>query len=319
MQCLKRLYRACRYTQITADPRQLAFLSRYRDITSATIAVNKKGRLVLLGSDVGVESQDHHFLLQGITLVEELRRCSGAEFNVDDKNRVVLTVHGVQLVLTCWEELFIAHEVFHRNLYNISLQRPFHVIDVGMNTATSALFFASMAGCERVVGFELFVPTLQRARENIALNPAFREKIQVNPYGLGAKDERLVLDYFPEYKGSVGRGGLPEYARPKNLDVAWQKEAVEIRAVAPVLEGCADEAGGLDLVCKIDCEGAEYEIMSSLVEADLLKRVSVFLIEWHLHGAQSIKKVLLKAGFNCISLDEDSKNHGMLYAFNCKY
>ncbi len=319
MNFLRYLYRALRNSRITLNPRSLAELSRYSGISRNQVTVNKDGCLVISGTDVKVNSADRRFLLQGISLVDELRRCSGAVFEVDGNNTVILTVHGVRLAVKDWEELFIAHEVFHRKLYNICLQRPFQVMDVGMNVGTSALFFASMPECERVAGYELFVPTLQRAKENIALNPEFSRKVEFHGYGLGPKDENLVLDYFPELKGSVGRDGLPDYARPKHIELQRRVESVEIRAVIPVLTEFLARAGDSDVVCKIDCEGSEYELIWSLEDSDLLKRISVLLIEWHLRGPQPIKEVLLKKGFNFVSLDEDSSNHGMLYAFNSGY
>jgi FkbM family methyltransferase len=279
------------------------------------IATDREGRLVLSKTDVDIESYDRCFLLKGISLVDDLRRLSGAQFEIGERDRVIMTTHGVRISLTCWEELFIAHEVFHRKIYNISVERPFHVIDVGMNTGTSALFFASMAACERVVGYELFEPTLQRAMENISLNPDFGRKIEACAYGLGPTDADLTLDYFPEYKGSIGRGGLPQYSHPQKVKLKQQRENVQIRAVVPVFERLLAEARDREVVCKVDCEGAEYEIISCLARAQLLKDVSVFLIEWHLHGPQPIKKLLVEAGFDCLSLDEDSENHGMLYAF----
>lgn len=315
MLSLKRIYRALRYTRITLHPEQLAKLSVYRDLPVDQLALNEKGRLVISGTNVDLQSSSRRFLLEGINLVRDLCRCSGAVFEADGQNRVIINVRGVRLFITCWEELFIAHEVLHRNLYNVVIGEPFHVIDVGMNTGTSALFFASMPGCDRVSGYELFRPTVQRAIENIALNPELKGKIECNAYGLGSTDERLVLDYFPEYKGSVGRNGLPQYAHLKGAKLDRVREAVEIRAVVPVLRQLAHEAGTKKLVCKIDCEGAEYEIISSLAGGGILSSVSVFLIEWHLRGPQEIKKMLVEAGFTCLSLDEDSATHGMLYAF----
>lgn len=304
-----------RYAKITVQPKHLAELSKYRDLPFGQIAVNKDGRLVIPSTNVELEPSNRRFLLQGLTLVDELRRCSGAVFEVDHKDTVIVSVRGVKLALTCWEELFIAHEVLHRNLYNIFLKQPFHVMDVGMNTGTSALCFASMVGCERVSGYELFRPTAERALQNIALNPELRGKIKPYAYGLGPRDEHLVLDYFPEYKGSVSRNGLPKYAHPTSAKLSSQREAVEIRAVVPVFRELLTDAGNRDFVCKIDCEGAEYEIISCLAAEDLLRSVSAFLIEWHLRGPHQIKKVLLEAGFSCLSLDEDSDKHGMLYAF----
>jgi FkbM family methyltransferase len=312
---LKRLYRALRYSRITLHPEKLAKLSLYRDLPFDQIVLNEKGRLVISGTNIELESFNRRFLLEGLSLVSDLRRCSGAIFEADGENRVVITVRGISLFLTCWEELFIAHEVLHRNLYNVALRQPFHVMDVGMNTATSALFFANMPECERVSGYELFRPTAERAMQNISLNPELSRKIKCNAYGLGTKDDHLVLDYFPEYKGSVGRNGLPQYAHPKGVKLTIQREAVEIRAVAPVLRQLVHEAENKELVCKVDCEGAEYEIMTTLAAEGLLNSVSVFLIEWHLRGPHEIKKLLVESGFTCLSLDEDSATHGMLYAF----
>jgi len=315
MTLFSRIYRAFCYASFTLSPRQLARLSRYRDLSSSQLSTDRQGRLVISGTEVEVESADRMFLLKGITLLDELRRCSGAKLEVDDRNRVVMVVHGVRLLLKCWEELFIAHEVFYRKLYNIIRRRPFEVLDVGLNTGTSALFFASMEYCQRVEGYELFKPTLKHAFENLALNPDLSHKIAVHAYGLGPTDEQLVLDYFPEYKGSVGKNGLPQYASPGESELIKQKESVEVRAVAPILQNFIAQAGSRDVICKIDCEGAEYDIISSLSKTDLLNKVSVFLIEWHLLGPEPIKETLMKAGFDLLSVDESSTNHGMLYAF----
>jgi len=315
MELLSSLYRAVRYSRITKSPRKLAILSRYRNLDHKALAISTTHKLVLSGTQVEVESPTRRFLLQGLSLAGDLKEKLAAQFTEDDQDQIVLNVAGVNLLITCWEELYIAHEVFYHLIYNFYPIESFQVVDVGMNTGTSALFFASSEKCLKVDAFELFEPTAQRAEKNLSLNPVLRSKIKTNHFGLGSKDETLLLDYFPEYKGSVGRRGLPAYAHPKGALLQVQKLPVEIRDVVPVFRQIIEDAGGTVIVCKLDCEGSEYDIIQTLKHAGLLERISAFMIEWHLLGPDHIKSALHEAGFSCLSFDEHSGTHGMVYAF----
>ncbi len=315
MHTLLRLQRALRYTRITRSPYELYHLSKYREIYADHLGRDEAGRLVIPKTKVELVRVHREFLLQGLSLVNDLRQRCEAKFDLNEVQEVILEIGGIRLMLSCWEELFITHEIFYRGIYNIGMSRPFRVIDVGMNTGTTSLFFASNPLCERIDAFELFGPTAQRAIKNFDLNPSIKDKIVPNPYGLGAKEEELVLDYFPEYKGSVGKGGLPAYARPNNVTVAAQSVPVKVCAAGSVFQGLIDQANGTPVVCKLDCEGSEYEILRALAQAGLLGRVSCFMIEWHQQGPQEIKMLLSGSGFEFFSFDEHSGTHGMIYAF----
>ncbi len=315
MNTLTRAYRLLRYTGATMSPRELLELSRHRDINPGQLERDGQGRLVISGTDVPVVEGANQFLLQGISLVDDLLRRSGGKLASDARFGVVLEVGGVRLRITCWEELFIAHEVFYRGIYNLARKGPFRVADIGMNTATAALFFAADPLCRQVDAFELFPPTLDRARENLALNPQVADKIVVHGFGLGGKDEALALDYYPDLKGSLGVGGLPDYARPVGLASLAQRVDVEVRAAVPVFERLLGEADAPPLVCKLDCEGSEYGILRSLAESGLLPKIECLMIEWHLLGPDEIKKLLGTNGFVCMSFDEHTGTHGMVYAF----
>lgn len=315
MELLSSLYRAVRYSRITKSPRKLAILSRYRNLDHGALAISPSRQLVLSGTQVEVESPERQFLLQGLSLAGDLQEKLAAQITENDQNQLVLNVAGVNLLITCWEELYIAHEVFYHLIYNFCPIAPFQVVDVGMNTGTSALFFASSTNCLRVDAFELFEPTAQRAEMNLSLNPALRTKIKTNHFGLGSKDEAFLLDYFPEYKGSVGLRGLPAYAHPKDALLQVQKLPVQIRDAVPVFRKIIEDAGSTAIVCKLDCEGSEYDIIQTLKNAGLLKKISAFMIEWHMLGPDEIKSALREAGFSCLSFDEYSGTHGMVYAF----
>jgi hypothetical protein len=68
------------------------------------------------------------------------------------------------------------------------------------------------------------------------------------------------------------------------------------------------------LVAKIDCEGAEYQIIDALAEAGLLEKVDAFLIEWHGRGDAPIREKLLAAGHAVWPRAHPGANHGMIYS-----
>lgn len=71
---------------------------------------------------------------------------------------------------------------------------------------------------------------------------------------------RLEIDYSEEIKGSIGVNSTL-----KQSNVKYQKEILEIRDVAHVFKEKAKLAIG-KIVVKMDCEGAEYEILERLKE-----------------------------------------------------
>ena len=309
-----RLLRAFRFAGLTRKPKHLKLLSAYRDVPAGSLAVNR-GELVLAGTNVRIERGSNEFMLRGISLVNDLRRAQRATFTSSGPNEVLLDCAGSKLLICDWEELFIAHEVLYHGIYNVALDRTYRLIDVGMNVGTTALYHAASPQCARVDAFELFPSTVDRAKRNLDLNPELKKKINVHGYGLGASDEAAELDYFPTLKGSVGKMGLPSYAFEEGKRPKSSKVTVHFRAAPSVLDKIIQDAGTDAVVCKLDCEGSEYEVMRSLADANLVKKVAVFMIEWHGQGPAELKAILRANRFACLSFDESSSAHGMLYAF----
>ena len=56
-----------------------------------------------------------------------------------------------------------------------------------------------------------------------------------------------------------------------------------------------------EIVLKLDCEGAEYEILCSLREADVLRQIGIIMLEWHRRAGenmpQRIHDLLTAAGY----------------------
>jgi len=318
MNLLIRAYRTAKYSRFAPLGKAAFLLSRYKNVSQENVEWLRGDRtLVVKGTRISVEPGNRQFLLEGITLANELVFCSGAELTEAADGAVILTVNKVRLLLQTWEELLIAHEVFVRGLYNLQTNRPYTLVDVGMNTGTTALFFASNPHCQAVHGFELFPKTAARARENLDLNQRLASKIQLTVAGLAAETRDAELDYYPEFKGSVGTNGLPDYARPKDRELKVERERVHLLGAGEAVEEIARNSKTETLVVKLDCEGAEYEILGALASTGVLARVHIFLIEWHTKGPHLLKRLLADAGFECVSFDDLNPNYGMIYAWRC--
>jgi hypothetical protein len=75
---------------------------------------------------------------------------------------------------------------------------------------------------------------------------------------------------------------------------------------------------GNKIICKIDCEGAEYEILARMLAMDALGFFDVYLIEWHKRetgDADKLADYFSSGGFHCIKKRFESLDSGMIYAF----
>lgn len=67
----------------------------------------------------------------------------------------------------------------------------------------------------------------------------------------------------------------------------------------------------------MDCEGSEYEIFESMMRADIVRNVDVFMIEFHFQDKGIIEEYLNKNGFEYIKTNT-ADYIGFIYAFNIK-
>jgi FkbM family methyltransferase len=240
---------------------------------------------------------------------------AGAQFGLDRDRRLLIDVGGVRCFIEDAEELFIVHEIFAQNVYRlIGLRRPTVVWDIGMNVGLASLFFATRPEVVAVHGFEPFVPTFQRAAAHFALNPELRLKIHAFNHGLGARERTVSAAYDYDNKGSSGT-----HSQVARVISGGHTEAVHIKSASEALERIVAAHPGVDLVAKIDCEGAEYEIFEALASSGRLGAIRAFMVEWHDRGADELVAPLTKLGFTCFAPNDPVPRPGadvtgMIYA-----
>lgn len=256
-------------------------------------------------------SPSHDFCVQGASLLTALAEKRQAAFTLTKENILDIHVSGIRFHINTWEEIYILNEIFIRGIYEYETADEFVCIDIGMNAGIASLFFANKKNCVQVTGFEPFNKTIEKAKINFALNTESSKKIAWHNTGLGFPERAIEVDYTDTYKGSVGIHGIPSYVAGKYTSA---KEQLSISDVYISLKNLL-LPGPYKKLVKIDCEGAEYEIIKRLHETNCLQYTDAVMIEWHEKGPHEIVETLLQSGFAVHSHTPFEKHTGMIYAY----
>ena len=255
---------------------------------------------------------------KSLQVLKSLSTVPGTTFRNDGESLGIL-IGGVHLSVDSLEDLWIVREVFPHGFYDlVGMGKDAHVIDVGANIMIAGLRFASMPGVAKVTGFEPMGPTLAKAARNLELNPDLSKKITLNPVGLGAKDATLAVDYSATWRGSVSarEGGMtnPHILRSPDL----RTEQAEIREATKAVTEAIKDSPSDNLILKVDCEGAEEEILDNLAASGVLSRFSQTVIEFH-RAAHGLHGLLEREGFKGLSFRPTGDLHlGIIHAVNTR-
>ena len=218
-----------------------------------------------------IDPNKYTFFKKGFNILRELKIKKNASFELRGSN-FIITIDHLSFSLNTWEEILILKEIFIEGIYNFTLPKRFSLIDIGMNVGMTSLFFANQPNCEAVFSYEPFKGTFEMATKNLSLNPC-ASKIKPNNFGLGYPARKLLVDYNEEFKGSMGMNGMPEFIRNR---LTSEKTEFQIEDVAFFITDHTENYND-HWVAKIDCEGAEYEIIDRLDAQDLLNKISVYI------------------------------------------
>lgn len=277
-------------------------LRRVRDLTRrvrVASAVREEFALPL-------ERGAHDFFVEGLYWARLLRD-AGARFRfADDELRVALG--PLEVIAQTSEDLLILHEVFGRRVYDFALPAPAVVWDIGANVGFAALAFAQRADVIAVHSFEPFPRTAEQMRRNLALNAGVRAKILLEEVAIGRGTTTVTATYSYTWKGHATLHGTPTLVAPDA-----QVCAVSVIAASDALDGIRGQHPGQPIVAKIDCEGAEEEILHALAETSRLRVLSAVMIEWHRCGPEPLRTLLREHGFTTFVVADDGTGGGMVY------
>ncbi|MEP7322773.1 MAG: FkbM family methyltransferase [Saprospiraceae bacterium] len=245
-------------------------------------------------------------------------KCKYILFETSDEGKDIAVIEinnkFIKIFVDCFDNLKVIEEIYIENLYNFKFNSDSVVLDVGMNIGASSLFFASFDNIKKVYGFEPFKGTFDVAEKNIELNNYAASKIERFNYGLGSAHVTLKVPLPPN--GSLG-GSTSDFVFGELLDESKRTlTSVEIQGICENLNKIHQSENDRKIILKLDCEGAEYEIIESLRKNNLIDKVDIFLIEYHLKGNQELIKIFIENGFSLFAPGSpDVSLFGMLYVF----
>jgi FkbM family methyltransferase len=147
--------------------------------------------------------------------------------------------------------------------------QPSVILDIGSNIGTSILFFQEKFPAAKIYGFEPHPETFRILEKNVAGLPA----IEVFNYGLGAANADVSVPFdgadFSRFTLAEIAGG--DWSGPLS------PTACQVRHAGEVVEEL--RLANVDLI-KIDCEGAEFDVLTAL-PPDLLRNCDWIVGEMH--------------------------------------
>jgi len=289
-------------------------------VPKSNVDYSRKTCLIRLKDmDIDLNLKQHRFFFHGIEHVYHLKNGCNAIFHLDDAGKILVNIGGIEAFISTEGDLDLLDKIFYRNLYNITIDQPTVVLDVGMNVGFSALFFAKNPNVI-VIGFEPFEMTFNQAVTNINRNSHLKDRIITKQYGLAGINERIKAKYSFELSRFAGIYGFPGVYSDINYDI----EEIELRNVSEVIREIKQTFPNHNIIMKIDCEGSEYEIIRSLYENEELVNIHCLLMKWHIRDPTNDPGNLisqLEASDFVVLKTGGSQNGGPLYAFkmsNCR-
>ncbi|MEQ9424499.1 MAG: FkbM family methyltransferase [Cyclobacteriaceae bacterium] len=268
----------------------------------------KSPRIRSLG--ITLVHQDLLFVLSSYSILRNLKGSLSIEVH-QKENKITLKHKGLSIPVDSKQEIFIFSEVFHSNIYNINIQSPSIIIDVGFNIGIASLFFALNTNVEKIFAYEPLQPTLEKGMKVMGINKPFSNKVNVHNFGLSREDTVYDVLYSYEKKGNVGITNQKMDRSSSHL------EKMTVKDSSPIISDILDSYTDHRIILKIDCEGGEYNIIDRLHETRILERIDFIMIEFHYEGPQRLLNKLSSKYFECLVFGE-VEPIGMIYAWRCK-
>lgn len=228
-----------------------------------------------------------------------------------NKGNLVVSINGVKFELKNRTDYIVFNEIFLNEAYNYySGYTNEIVIDIGMNAGLASLYFANRENVKKVYSFEPVKETFEKAVYNFNLNDDYlKNKIECFNYALGRKDETLVIPFDNENSGSTSIYD----------DVIGDENTteIEVRGINRVLLNIFEINSDYNKILKLDCEGAEFDILSELDNSNILSQFNLILMEYHFGLNKKIETILKGNNFVYFSKCEwPNEKQGYIVAFN---
>jgi len=176
------------------------------------------------------------------------------------------------------------------------------VIDIGANIGAFSIFAVAAARNVKVLSYEPSPAPFKRFLKNIKMNNLEKN---IFPFQLAVAKERGERTLFFDSKGSIGDTITPS----QNNLINYKNNPIIVKAITlkDIFED--NNLTHCDFL-KMDCEGAEYEILFN-TPPEYLQKIENIVVEYH-KGSKEIIKILEDLKF-LIQLEPWTKHQGLIF------
>lgn len=163
------------------------------------------------------------------------------------------------------------------------------VIDVGAHIGDSAVYFYKR-GARLVHAYEPFRPLYEVALQNVYLNGA-SGIIRIFDVGIGAEAAEFDVPF------DVDDSWAASTVFRANVTPGTRLERVTVIPFAEIVDRAVQASAGSRIVCKLDCEGAEFGALLSDRSVAALTVLTELFVETHYEPPDAIERRLRATGF----------------------
>lgn len=200
-------------------------------------------------------------------------------------SRIQVAGLGVLSIYT-FSDFFHFLEVFVERTYDMDdLSTPKTIFDVGANVGMFSLRARKLYPESKIWSFEPVSSNFQKLTENVV---GHKDHITPCHFAVGAKNDAVDIHLHP-----VNSGAHSLFSQ--QVEDSFEKETIQIRDINELLE---ELDGQLDLL-KLDCEGAEIDIVTGL-RPELAQKIRRIIIEttYGLYTREEMLDGLERIGFS---------------------
>ena len=278
-------------------------------IPTATHA--SEGKIAIPELGIVIDPLRHEEILRALPLLVALGRNRGATFAMTADALLEITVSGVSILTDTYQDILIVYEVFDIQVYELAFDSKAVVWDIGANIGTTSLYFANGFGWD-VFAYEPFSTTAAAARRNIERNN-LADRIELVTAAIGGSARVEQLTYHHEWRGGNGIfGNIGQEPVGEGTT-----SVVSILDVSTEFARIRERAAGRLILVKIDCEGAEYEILRRLRDTGDLKDIAIIVLEVHLlpnEDDEEPRRILLESGMVILQYQRPSEYVQTMFA-----
>ncbi len=176
-----------------------------------------------------------------------------------------------------------------------------NIIDIGSNVGAFSVLCGLKYPNAKIYCYEPMKQSSEICRTNSLINNLI-DRIFVYDLGVAGKPGMRKLTL---YNGEHEKNSLYNIWNDKKNNT----QDIKVITLAEIIKN--NNIHSCDLV-KMDCEGAEFEIMESLTK-ETLSKIRCFIIEYHFGDSDSMIKKLKDNGFN-VEVESNADKTGMIFA-----